>query len=635
MEETRYSGAYPIEARSGEHYEVRLLPTEGGRKKNLKPKSLYVCDDEQLNNLGKYWDTDDWQLYMTLNPVKSSVTKPSRDEDIVERRDILIDLDPERKANCMANEEERHAAFEAARRALEILEEEGFEEIVTASSGSGAHLHVPVAMGVDKESTETVKKFLEILNKEVGTVQVHVDVAVYNPGRICRLYGSMNRKGEPSEERPWRRSLILDEERKAWRRETAERNTSRVVTYVAKKSRGEVAAKAEVADAAEVVANNSWSVGLAKKILDSANVGYREEWSRDGSCRLLLERCPWEEEHTTESKPYESAVIIQSDGKLGYKCFHSHCSGRGWKELRAKLQQRIASEAVSIAPEPWEWGSSNDRWISPLDQLRAAAGDPYEGLMPTGFAGLDKQLRGLLPGQVTCLGGDTSCGKTTMAVSLALNLIERGYRCGYVSNEMSPQLLLEKFMQAAAVPSELETGTYDWQVKGDQKEAICQRLTGLVTHQASTASSEILASLSQMRGVDLVVIDNLMSTDLGTGDIYEAQKGFVQALTVMSQKLGCAILLICHTKKTGKELPRINDLFGSSNVGNLCDNIIMMFRHGPDFAQKMHGFYKSAMPISLTHNAYLAVLKNRTFGELGWSGLRYDGQRKRMVGGGN
>ena len=190
-------------------------------------------------------------------------------------------------------------------------------------------------------------------------------------------------------------------------------------------------------------------------------------------------------------------------------------------------------------------------------------------------------------------------------------------------------------MQAAAVPSELEMGTYDWQVKGDQKEAICQRLTGLVTHQASTASSEILASLSQMRGVDLVVIDNLMSTDLGTGDIYEAQKGFVQALTVMSQKLGCAILLICHTKKTGKELPRINDLFGSSNVPNLCDNIIMMFRHGPDFAQKMHGFYKSAMPISLTHNAYLAVLKNRTFGELGWSGLRYDGQRKRMVGGGN
>ena len=637
----KYNTAFIPEGEEGLHYELRLIGNQTDESGKPKVKSTYFRSLEELQVRMEELSLEDWQdiafnAYYTINPVKAEVAKTSHNPDIAERRDLLLDLDPIRPANTMATEEQRQAAYAQAKEAIEWLSTEGIEDIVVADSGNGAHLHLSIAMDNTEESRRVVEDFLKQAAEKLDTATSHVDQGVHNAARLCRLYGSENCKG--SDPALWRRSRI--KEPKTWRREVAEKNTD-IIRRLVKEWREQTVQCQQTStpetpsEEQKSITQNTSSLMLATGLLSTAGVAYRQELLADGTIMLRLEHCPWESEHTGASRPYEASVIIDKEGRLGYKCFHAHCALRGWKELRAELKRMIHAKTTAVSAEPWQWGTSNSHWISPLDQLHTLTDNPLEGLIETGFSTLDSRLRGFLPGQLTLLCGDTSCGKTTLALSLTINLLAAGRKVAYVSNEMSPKLLLERTMQAAATADELEMGRYDWQVKETSKEAICQRLQGMVQHTGGPSATAILASLTQMRGVDLIVIDNLMSTDLASdgNSIYEQQKAFVQTLSRLAQSLDCHVLLIAHSKKTGKELPRIGDIFGSSNIANLCDNIVMQHRSSPDFEQKMRAFYKSSLPVNFDSDTYLEVMKNRTFGELGWCSLNYDVKGKRVVGG--
>ncbi len=50
-----------------------------------------------------------------------------------------------------------------------------------------------------------------------------------------------------------------------------------------------------------------------------------------------LQKCLWSENHTTKSVQGDSAIIQGIDGKLGYQCFHNHCSDKTWADARRKI----------------------------------------------------------------------------------------------------------------------------------------------------------------------------------------------------------------------------------------------------------------------------------------------------------
>ena len=54
-----------------------------------------------------------------------------------------------------------------------------------------------------------VRRCLAALAKRFDTAEVQVDKSVYNPARICRLYGTRARKGTATNDRPHRLSKIL------------------------------------------------------------------------------------------------------------------------------------------------------------------------------------------------------------------------------------------------------------------------------------------------------------------------------------------------------------------------------------------------------------------------------------------
>jgi hypothetical protein len=155
-------------------------------------------------------------IYVTLNPVSTQSPKsgrPARDEHIVCRRLLLVDLDPERDGNgkVSSTETEKAAANARALTVQKWLTERGWPAPLVADSGNGAHLLYAIELPNDDEHTRLVKQVLQVLDQRFSDAAVKVDTTVHNASRITKLYGTWVRKGPNTAERPHRQSLLLEE----------------------------------------------------------------------------------------------------------------------------------------------------------------------------------------------------------------------------------------------------------------------------------------------------------------------------------------------------------------------------------------------------------------------------------------
>lgn len=134
------------------------------------------------------------------------------DGDILQRRWLLVDLDPKRPSGISSTDEELEAAGQMAQDVKDHLcGELHWLEPVEALSGNGWHLLFPIDLPNDSASTELVKKTLLGLESKfnTGTSGVGVDTSVFNAARITKLYGTTARKGSDVPRRPHRQSRIM------------------------------------------------------------------------------------------------------------------------------------------------------------------------------------------------------------------------------------------------------------------------------------------------------------------------------------------------------------------------------------------------------------------------------------------
>lgn len=176
--------------------------------------ALYAPDEVGLARLAK--DARELSrraegVYATLNPVMTRVGMGSAtDRDIVRRRWLLVDIDPCRPAGTSSTDAERAAAFERARVVRDYLRSEGWPDPVLADSGNGYHLLYQVDLPNDEASRDLVRGTLAYLAARFDSDRAKIDTSVYNASRICKLYGTLARKGEPTAERPHRLARVLE-----------------------------------------------------------------------------------------------------------------------------------------------------------------------------------------------------------------------------------------------------------------------------------------------------------------------------------------------------------------------------------------------------------------------------------------
>lgn len=165
-------------------------------------------------------------IYTTLNPVqpellarakdrlanqKNSATK---DENILRRRWLFLDIDPVRPAGISATDAEMQAALNLAGDIkAELVGDYNWPlPGIEGMSGNGAYLFWRVDLPNDDDSRKMMEELLARFALHFNTPSATVDTSVYNASRICKVLGTTARKGDDLrgvagiEDRPHRQS---------------------------------------------------------------------------------------------------------------------------------------------------------------------------------------------------------------------------------------------------------------------------------------------------------------------------------------------------------------------------------------------------------------------------------------------
>ena len=288
-------------------------------------------------------------IYATLNPVRADAPwsgplnrmrqggQAARDADVVCRRWLLIDCDPQRPAKSNATVTERETAFAKAGEIGSTLRQLGWPDPVQAASGNGSHLLYRIPEWPNTPHvTEYMQRILKTLAARFSDAQVDVDISVFNASRISKIYGTMPKKGQPLPDRPWWPAVLVAVP------EPLTPSTAELVRRIAPwdpdspfishpqshrpivspdPSRRSSGWTRDLGSVLNRLA--SWGVDIVADPIPLA----------DGRTKILIV-CPWAGEHTTDHTLNESAVLWSPSGALGFHCFHRHCADKTWRDFK-------------------------------------------------------------------------------------------------------------------------------------------------------------------------------------------------------------------------------------------------------------------------------------------------------------
>jgi hypothetical protein len=257
------------------------------------------------------------------------------DKDVLARRWLLIDTDPVRPASVSASDPEKALALEAGVAIRAYLHDLGWPDPVCADSGNGGHLLYRVELPADEGGL--LKRVLLALATRLDSAGVKIDVSVFNPSRICKLYGTLARKGDNIPERPRRPAVLLDVPGCA---DPHDVSAAQVVP-VPRDLLEALAAEAPVGPkpqpaAASDTGNGNGEFRHRLKVgewLTDRGIEYTIKDRPDGSTAYLLGRCPFNPDHTGK----DVAIFQWPDGRLGAMCFHSSCAENHWQEFKEQI----------------------------------------------------------------------------------------------------------------------------------------------------------------------------------------------------------------------------------------------------------------------------------------------------------
>ncbi len=308
--------------------EVRMIKTKEATR------SGYYQDKEKLiNDIQRYDGVDN--IFFTLNAFSEDLvarrkdkllgyaTNTTTDNEIERRKLILIDVDPERPAGISSTDEELESANEVLKQVIRHLSNEGFSKPVIACSGNGYHALYKVDLPNTKEVTELIKKFLVTLDKKFSNDKAKIDKTTYNASRITKLYGTIACKGDNMENRPHRRSRIIESP------DVYEVVNEALISKVILEE--EQSINNEVKTSKSSTKKNTKNGGInVEEWLERYNIDVSHIKEESDRTCYVLERCPWNENHTDKS----ASITQFHEGGISAKCHHDSCSHESWKTLR-------------------------------------------------------------------------------------------------------------------------------------------------------------------------------------------------------------------------------------------------------------------------------------------------------------
>lgn len=207
--------------------------------------------------------------------------------------------------------------------------------------------------------------------------------------------------------------------------------------------------------------------------------------------------------------------------------------------------------------------------------------------IPTGFRAIDKRCGGLQPSDFVVIAGETSQGKTSLALSIVYNLAMAGRKAAVYSLEMNLRQLCARFASmASGVPSrEIMYGRLDtaqYQLVSDG----IGRIEGMEVYvdEGSTSSVEsITASMRYLRrtkGVEVFVVDYLQLVSARVPGNKEQQTAYVaRSLKNAAKELDATVIALSQLSRNRDNpqptLPRLRD---SGQIEEAADLVMLVYR---------------------------------------------------------
>jgi hypothetical protein len=351
--------------KAGEVVEVRTLGAYGKHKAwgggFAKGVVAGYFDDHDafVNSVKAVNGTDHGGIYFTLQKIDARLLgrafnrlKPSiqttSDNDVQAYRWLFIDIDPVRPAGISSSAAELQQAHDKATQVIAWLSAQGFSKPVMAMSGNGLHILYRLNETPVQEATvKFVQYFLQSLAARFDSPQVSIDTSVFNPARICRLYGTSAKKGDAIPQgknrvaRPHRASYIKDIPSPLM---PVPDDALQTVLKAFQKESPVIPATTK----ARTTYPTTGGKLDVSQYLNHYKISHKVR-QKNGSTFYCLDTCVFDENH----RGNEAAIIQDSNGKLLYQCFHNSCQGRHWKDAREIISQ--ADKIVSFL----QWSPDN------------------------------------------------------------------------------------------------------------------------------------------------------------------------------------------------------------------------------------------------------------------------------------
>ncbi len=356
-------------------------------------------------------EIDPQLLARTANRIEEYAQSTTTDSNVICRRWLLIDIDPQRPKDTSATAQQVKLAFEVATAVFTHLTRQGWPRPISADSGNGLHFLYRVDLQNDEQSRDLIKNCLVALAVRFDTEFVKVDRSVFNAARIVKLYGTVANKGDDTPIAPHRMSTL--------------RIVPEVVQTVSAELLHTLAAEVAAPKSTPAVTGNghAWGEVDLQAFLIRGDIEATGPELHDGALRWQLKVCPFNSDHGRG----ESAIFLRPDGKLGFRCFHNSCANMHWQDLRAlvdgEADKRGDSNGASRGgSNPASGERAGGEWPAPTplpDGLPPVAPFDYE-LLPT-----------ILHRRVQDIAERMQCPPDFPAVGLVVMLSSLiGRRCG-------------------------------------------------------------------------------------------------------------------------------------------------------------------------------------------------------------
>lgn len=244
---------------------------------------------------------------------------------------LPFDFDPVRPKGLPSTSDELHHARRRRDKFVAMLSGLGWPLPAMATSGNGAHAVYRCRLPNTEAVADMMTALYLGLKVDFSDGAVQFDSTVRNPARIWRCYGTVNRKGTATPDRPHRTAVVAVPNR--W-----EGVSPRLIEVLANKYAKGPTRKSDATVVKFIGAGDyrtldvvGWFTahGLYKRSLGS------------GKHAVF---CPWQHEHTTPSTATstDSVVWQAGEGWPTFHCSHSHCEGRSIHDVMALFRDADA-----------------------------------------------------------------------------------------------------------------------------------------------------------------------------------------------------------------------------------------------------------------------------------------------------